>query len=243
VGTTDEDPSSYEHAARVRYTYAFSRYAGFRAGYGQRYSRYGLEVDRPVRSHEVDVGVDGGYGRSYALARRTTFSFNTGSTIFVRETAQSGSPDEEFDPETRLRLNGSADLVQGWARTWSARLGYTRGVEYEPGVRDPVLSDSASASVGGLLAPRVDFSAAASYRIGTVGFGDGENGFGAASATMSLRAAITANLAAYAQYFYYWYEFERDVALPTYIRRGLERQGVTVGLTVWTPLIGRRGRP
>ena len=62
------------------------------------------------------------------------------------------------------------------------------------------------------------------------------------SAVASLRFAITRHLAAYTQYFYYHYLFEQGVTLPGYLPPNLDRQGVSVGLTAWLPLIGSRGR-
>ncbi len=48
-------------------------------------SVYGGIDSEPVISHLIDVGVDGGYGHEYRIARRTTFSFDTRSSIFVAD--------------------------------------------------------------------------------------------------------------------------------------------------------------
>ena len=127
-------------------------------------------------------------------------------------------------------------------RSWVARTGYRRGVSYELGFNRPVLTDTAIGNLSGLLTSRLDFNASASYTSGQVGFSGAENGFGAATTIASLRYALTRRLAAYAQYFYYHYLFDQGVALPSFLGRQLDRQGVSVGLTATVPLIGSRGR-
>jgi hypothetical protein len=244
VFTEEDQPSQYDTMAGARYRYRINRYVGVRAGYGLRYARYGSDRDLPGQtSHVIDAGLDGGYGQSYALTRRTTFAFNVGSSIFATDQIRQGGDDQQFDPRTRLAVNASADLLHSWARSWSANLGYRRGVSYEVGFYQPFLSDSAFASVGGLFAQRLDFTASAFYTNGSVGFSGRNNGYATASGRVSLRAALTTNISTYAQYFYYHYLFESGVRLPQYLAPNLDRQGVTVGLSAWLPLLSSRGRP
>jgi hypothetical protein len=236
------DTSSYlDQIVGGRYLYRINEWVGLRAGYGLRTARVGADAE-PIRSHDIDVGADGGYGRSFALSRRTTFSFNTGSSVFVRERFDENSTGEDPGAQTRLFVNGSADLTHAWGLTWSANLGAARTVNYELGFREPLFSNGVYAGFGGLLAPRLDFTTTAAYTSGSVGFGSGDNGFGTASATAALRLALARWLAAYGQYFYYQYDFETGVTLPGFLQRGLHRQGVSVGLTTSFPLIGPRGR-
>jgi hypothetical protein len=116
-------------------------------------------------------------------------------------------------------------------------------VNYEVGFADAFLTDTASVDVGGLLAPRLDFTAGAFYTRGSVGFKSNDNGFSNTAAFANLRSAITKNLAVYAQYFYYKYGFQSGVTLPSFLQPELDRQGVTVGLTAFLPLVGKRGNP
>ena len=106
----------------------------------------------------------------------------------------------------------------------------------------PLLGDTAFGSVTGLITSRLDLVATGSYTSGTVGFSGDDNGYGTASAVASLRFAVSRHLATYAEYFYYHYDFGQSVTLPGYLPPRLDRQGVTVGLTAWLPLIGSRGR-
>ena len=226
-----------------RYRYRFSRWVGVRAGYGYRTARYGAPDAEPLQSHEFDLGADTGYGRSFSLARRTSFSFSTGSSLVAGQRITEGAPETTDDGRTHFVLTGSTDLTHAWARSWSANVGASRSLRYELGFSEPFLANAVYAGVGGLLTARLDVSATATYTSGAVGFGGADNGFGTSSAAAGVRWALVRQVAAYAQYFYYHYEFESGVTLPGYLRRGLDRQGVSVGLTTWIPLIGSRGRP
>jgi hypothetical protein len=238
------DPQNFDRLDQTvggRYRYRFSRFVGMRAGYGYRRATFDSPDSRPSSNHIIDVGADAGYGRSYALTRRTTFSFSTDSSLFVEESTDTGG-DEAFDPKTRVFVGGSVDLTHSMGRTWAARMGYRRGVRYEVGFDQPFLTNTAFGALSGLIAPRLDFSATASYTSGSVGFSGADNGFGTSSAVAGVRLAISRQLAAYAQYFYYHYNFGQGVTLPGFLRSQLDRQGATVGLTAWLPLIGSRGR-
>lgn len=217
----------------VRYRHTINRYVSARAGYGYSRSGFGGE-DEPITSHLIDVGVDGGYGREFQVARRTTFSFNTSSSVFVSDQLSNA---DSFDPRTRFFIGGQAALAHRWGRTWQADIRYDRGAGFSDGFQEPVFSNRASASVRGVPLPRVDFIATATHIIGDVGFTTSDNGFSTTTGTAQLRFAVLRNLAAYAQYFYYHYDFERGVTLPGSIQPQLDRQGGSVGLTFWLPLL------
>jgi hypothetical protein len=238
-----EGASYNSHVVGGRYRYRLNRWVGLRAGYGYRTTEFSDPNAQPSHSHELDIGADGAYGQSFTLARRTTFSFQTGSSVFVRDQLAEDGSDDQFGDQLHLFLNGSAGLVHAWGRTWSANVGANRSIAYEVGFSEPFLSNAVYAAVGGLMAPRLDFTTTLSYAVGSVGFGSGENGFETAFVSSVLRLALTEWLAASAQYFYYNQEFESGVTLPAFIGRGRDRQGVSVGLTTSFQLIGSRGRP
>ena len=226
-----------------RYVYRINRWVGLKAGYGYRKASFGDPDAEPIGSHELDIGAEGGYGRSFALSRRTTFSFQTGSSVVVREQFDEVEANDEIGNRTHLIVNGTADLVHAWGQTWSANLGARRAVSYEVGFTQPLLTNQVYAAFGGLLSPRLDFSASAAHTGGSVGFGSGNNGLRTSYATASLRLALTEWLAAYSNYFYYHHDFESDVTVPSFLPPVRDRQGVSVGLTTSIPLIGSRGRP
>lgn len=227
-----------------RYRFQLNRYVSLRAGYAYRVTTNSAPGLGQVGRHEFDVGLDGAYGlgRSYAISRRTSFSFQVTPSVFIGEQYQiqeAASDDLQTvsDPSLRLFLGGNAELQHTWGRTWAARAAYLRSAGYEVGFERPVLRDSASATVGGLLAPRLDFTAAVAFTSGTVGLTGQDNGFGTTTATTALRASITRLLAAYVQYFYYRYNFDRGVRLPSDLAPQLDRQGASAGLSLWLPLL------
>lgn len=228
--------SNSDQLVKGLYRHQFNRVVGMHAGYGFRTARNASEPE-PIHEHDLDVGADAGKG--FELTRRTTFSFGTGSSVIVsqRISAPEDNP-AQTGASTRLFATGNADLTHRWARSWSTSVGANQSLHYEPGFTQPLLSDSVYAALGGLLTRRLDVSVRADYTTGTVGFGTIENGFSTASSTGTVRYALTSQLATYAQGFYYHYSFDSGVALPSYLQQGLERYGVTVGLTTWIPLIG-----
>lgn len=216
-----------------RYRYRINEYVGVRAGYA--YRRYdSLGDEESFTSHDIDAGVDGGYGREFQIARRTTFSFDTRSAVVVTDRL---TEDDTFDPRSRLVLGGSAALAHRWGRSWQAEASYERSVGFVDGFREPVLRNEARATVRGVPLRRLDFIGTTSYTTGDVGFSRSDSGFSTTRATAQLRMAILRNLAAYAQYFYYRYDFERGVSLPGGIPPRRERQGGSVGLSYWLPLL------
>ena len=235
----DESPDAqygdYQvHTLGTRYRHEINRYVSARAGYAYSRAIYDLDGVESEGYHTIDAGVDGGYGREYQIARRTTFSFNTNSNVFVGDRL---GDDGTSGPSASLFLGGSAGLAHRWGRTWEARADYNRGAGYVQGFREPVLSNSATARVGGVPFRRLDFSARVTYVVGEVGFGDAENDFDTTTANAQLRWAITRNIAAFGQYFYYNYRFDAGVLLPGGIDPNLDRRGWSVGLTAWLPLL------
>lgn len=217
----------------VRYRQTINRYVSAHAGYGYVRSTYAGD-DAPIVNHAIDAGVDGGYGREFQITRRTTFSFDTRSNVFV---ADQLSGDDTFDPVTRFFVGGSAGLAHRWGRSWQALLRYERSAGLIDGFREPVFSNSARASVRGVPLRRLDFMADVTYITGEVGFTTIDRGFSTTTSMAQLRFAVLRNLAAYAQYFYYRYDFEKGVTLPGSIPPVLDRHGGSVGLTVWLPLL------
>lgn len=222
------------HRVMGRYRFQINRFLSARAGYGYRRASYGDSDRPPIGSHDLDVGLDGGYGREIELGRRTSFSFDTRSSIFVYENLRDG---EAEGTRTSLFLGGSAALRHRWGRSWQAQLRYDRTASFVDGFTEPFLSNMASALVRGLPLRRLDVSAYATYSVGEVGLTGAERGFTTATGLAQVRTAITRNLAAYAQYFYYHYDFERGAAVPSLFARNLDRQGGAVGLTYWLPLL------
>ena len=231
VDSATDDDDQLSHVVGARYRHVINRYVSARAGYGYRRSDYGSE---PLTSHDVDVGLDGGYGRAFALGRRTTFSFDTRSSVYVYD---SPSPDQTFSAETRVFVGGSAGLNHQMGRTWTSELRYDRTAGFTAGFGEPFFSDIATAYIRGFVSRKFDVVALGRYTRGEVGFGGDDNGFWSATSQVQLRTALGRHVAAHAQYFLYRYNFGNSVSLPGQLRPALNRYGVSVGLTAWVPFI------
>jgi hypothetical protein len=230
AGDTEGFGDTFSQTAGGRYRYRINRYVSARAGYGYFTSRYPGTSNKPVSGHTIDAGVDSGYGHEYNIARRTTFSFNTNSSVFVTDRASG-----ENTSTAHFFVGGNVGLAHRWGRSWQADARYVRSAGFVDGFSEPVIGNTASASVRGVPLPRLDFIALASHVSGAVGFTGSNNGYSTTTSTAQLRYALFRNLAAYAQYFFYRYNFQSGVILPGGVPPRLDRQGGSIGLTLWVP--------
>ncbi len=207
------------------YQHRFTRALGFHLGYGENEARYAYTNAAPVESQTIDAGLD--YGSALAFSRRTTLSFST-STSALR-----------LNGQTHYLLSGSATLSHGFKRSWSASLGYVRGVNYQPGFSVPLIADSVSASLGGQFATRVKWSSGAGASRGVIGF-SGAGSLITYSATSSLNVAMTRGLAIYTQYSYYRYQAPVG-SNDLIVLSQFARQAVSAGLSIWVPILNPRG--
>jgi hypothetical protein len=219
-------PAFREWGANLTFTHHISRPLNFHLGYGRDQVRTGGPEQSPVLQ-SIDIGVD--YGDTLSFARRVTLSFSS-STAIVK-----------FAGATNYRVDGTAMLARGFARTWSASVEYVRGIQFIPGFGQPLLSDAVTTTVGGLIAPRMSWTANAGYSLGEVGF-DGTNSFGVLSASSTLETAVTRVLGVFVQYSYYRYKAPIGTSaiplLPLF-----SRHAATVGLSAWLPIIKPRVTP
>jgi hypothetical protein len=212
-------------------TRGLTRHLSLHAGYSYMVATYPAAQRRtPKGVHNLDLGL--AYSRALSVSRRTRFSFSTGSAFVSTDAPLLEGQHVGY----AYRFTGSADLTHEMGRTWTANLSYRRGVDFHEGFYDPFLSDTAAATVGGLLSRRVRLSTGANYAFGTVGFGS-DNHYSTASATTDLQTAINRTVAAYITYFYYRYKFDQYAAIDPRFARSLDRQGVRVGLMTRIPLI------
>ena len=220
------------HQAGLSYTHGLAEGLALQVGYGFREVRYPSEAGgRRARIHYANVGID--YNRTLAFSRRTTLSFSTGTSAFVRER------------RTVYRLVGRARLNHELGRTWTAAVAYNRNVAlidtYVDDIDEPYYAyDALSTGLEGLITRRLQFRAVAQASLGRRGFSP-EHRYDTYSATVGLNHAVSRYVAAGATYFYYQYDFG-DNPLPLGLLSRAERQGVRVQVTLWAPLFYRAGR-
>lgn len=207
---------------------------GYGYGYFDRVSQRSDGESARVGFHNLDVGLD--YARALTIARRTTFSFGTGTNI-VRGAGVGGVGQPLGESRTLVTVSGFAALQREFLRTWGASLNYTRGTSYFEGVNRFGIFDTASASVSGLFTDRLDAGASVSYTTGGLQFGTNER-IANTSAGAQLRYALSSNVAAFAAYTYSHFDLPlqfQPIGLDTAFRR--DRQGVRVGVSVFVDLL------
>jgi hypothetical protein len=228
---SDTEGDQRRHRAGAGYSYRLTRDLSLRLRYTYQRRWYQGEGVEPFDAHNVDGGVD--YNRTFRLgSQRTQVNFSTGTVMFTRKQIDStGASSDRFT----VQFIGSANLFHQLSRTWSAQANYRRGVRFLDGFEEPAMGDFVRASLGGYLTDRLDLVFLGSYSSGAIGI-DTRN-YDTALASARLQYALSANMAAFAQYFFYHYTFDEGVDLPPGYLPGQDRQGVRVGINCWIPLL------
>ena len=188
-----EDFDLLQHSVFGGATFAVTRHLSVRGGYRMYDSRQGGPDAPHVRTQTADIGVDYNRGGSIRLTRKTTLSFNAGLGALT-----------DTSKRQRYFLLGGAGLDHEIGRTWKSSFAYSRGLDFSSLVQEPVLADNVSASLSGLITPRLQFQSMAAYSRGAVGFVAAGHGFDRAAALVGLQTAITRYLALGANYTYYY---------------------------------------
>lgn len=216
--------------ASAGFRFSLTRGLGLRAGYGYQQAEYTLGAE-PFRYHNIDLGVD--YSKALSFSRRTKLSFSTGSSAI-----NDGS-------NTRFRAIGGAQLNHEIGRTWDATISYDRSFEFVSTLLQPILYDALTAGVGGLVNRRVRVQTSAQASIGSIGIGDStavDNDFDMYQGNATLSFALSRFLDLGATYSIYRYRFGADAVLPPNVERNVDRQSVSVYLSVWAPVYSRTRR-
>jgi hypothetical protein len=224
------DYRSHSGSAMLMHTRRLTPHAELALGYGLRVSDgRGYNAEPPVM-HNVNAGVN--YSRALSFSRRTSFRFGSGSAIVVTEQDRV----TRAGKRTQFHVLGNANLVHEMGRTWTAELTYARGLVSREGFSELYFTDALTATLGGLMSRRVSFSAAATWALSTLDR-PGRNRHDGLFATAQFEYALTRYLAVYTRYLNFRYDYGEDIPLDPRFARGMERQGVRVGLTTSVPLI------
>jgi hypothetical protein len=171
-------------------------------------------VTRINTFHDLDLGID--FNRPLSRTRRVRLSVTTGSTLIRASTGAM----EYF-------VVGDAKLTREIGRTWNASAAYHRGVDMLDGLSEPMLQDSAIATIGGALSPRLQLG----ISDGPVNHNQSYNG------SARLRIGLSRTLAFSTEYSFYHYQFDRTTYLPLGLTPEFRRQGLSFGIDLWLPLI------
>ena len=212
----------------ANYSYDLTSYLSARLGYT--YRSFNTTAEGVAGNHDVNVGLL--FNRPFRIGSgRTVFSFTTGTTIFKRERIAG----EESDGRFTIRAIGTANLAHAFSATWHGNIAYAHSVGYMDGFTEPVSGDRVVATLGGLIAPALEFSSSAGYASGAIGLQ--ERNFDTAFASARLRFALHTRVALFAQYFYYQYAYADGVADNVLAAPELQRQGFRAGVNVWLPIL------
>ena len=204
---------------------------GVRLGYGYSDAVYGPAGARThFRRDSGSAGVD--FNRSLSLTRRSSLGFGTGWAAV----ADPGAP-------VHHRLTGSVRFQYEIGRSWTASAGMHRDAGFVHTFVAPVLSDAASAGIGGQISRRFGFNASVGVLRGQVGVQQSANTFNSSFARAGLQTALSRHVAISTGYSYYRYNFEEAVVLPAGAPRRLNRQAFHVSLRLWAPIMQRLRRP
>jgi hypothetical protein len=240
VDSPDGDFDFMNHNAGASFKYRLTRYGGFRVSYdyqdAPRYAGQSQE-ETPFQSNSVNVGID--YNRPFSLTgRRTSLIFTTGSSLFAAARDEQRGDQSTSSNNLRPVLLGGVTLRQNLGRTWDAQAGYRRSVAFLEGFTQPILTDGASASIGGQITNRAKLSGLVAYSSGSVGLSRSRNnGLGSQTASAILDVPLTRHFAFSTIYFYVKQRIGTDVILPQDFPRELDRHSVRLALTFRLPLI------
>jgi len=193
------------------------------AGYGVGTATFATETTVPGVRHDVDFGIS--YARPLPFSRRTLLDASTGSTLLT----------DGIRHHLRLVVNGG--LFRSVGR-WSARLGYSRPIQYVAGFHQPFLSDAIHVSVDGRPGSAWQLSMASGVARGSVGFGGGSRGYESYSVSVRAQRRIARAWHLEAEAFATSFQFMNGSAhgvLPSRV----ERRGVRGGLS-WSTAFFRR---
>jgi hypothetical protein len=231
IGLTDfrnESTRFKDYAVGGKFSYRLSTRMSAKLGYRYRRGTYSLFPGaQPIEGHDLDVGID--YNRALSVSRKTTVSFSTGSSAF-RSYGLNGT-----GYGMHYGVVGHVTLNREIGRSWSAHANYDRGLQFVPGLYDAFFTDSVALGVGGFAGRRIRLNASGNYAVGAYGPAGGRN-YATYSGNVTAQVAVWRFAALTTRYFYYHYKFDGTVALPTGVRQGVDRQGVSAGLDLWLPL-------
>jgi hypothetical protein len=198
------------------------------AGYGRERIQHDAFPDTEFVHETIDLGVD--LTRHLSLSQRTALNFYTQTSIIKR-------------PITgrRYRLNGGLQFSKFFGRTGVMQASLARNTEFLPGVVEPMLGDSLTASVSGMTSRRTEW-------LNHVSVGRGQFGFGTPGKFLTsyfnsrFNVALTSKLGVFVQYVTYYYKLP-PTQTTVNVMGQLSRQSVTVGINTWIPIVNKVRAP
>jgi len=223
----DEDRSNSNQSARLSANRRMSKSLTLNGGYVYSAADYPSSATTATsRAHGFDVGF--GYNRGSSRGRGSTVGVTVGGTIVDQQEGQSQG------------WRGSLSFSQAFGANWSAGASYSRSLQYQNVLQEPVWADVVSATAGGRYGRRVNLAFAAAYSSGRQLVLSSPR-FDIYSGSARLQVAVAESVAITADYIYYRYNYPASYDLPAGVLQQLDRQRVQIGASFWLPLL-RAGR-
>jgi hypothetical protein len=123
---------------------------------------------------------------------------------------------------------------------WIAGAGFSRTLQFNGALLQPVVANVANADVSGRFGRRVNLSFAATYSNGQRSAQVGRD-FYIYSGSAGVQIGLASFAAINVQYIYYRYDFPPGYQLPEGVLARMNRQRLQIGASFWLP-IARAGR-
>jgi hypothetical protein len=140
-------------------------------------------------------------------------------------------------PDRLFRASADGSIDYPFARSWVARGSLRRGLEFVPGLAQPVYANGVTAGLDGLLSRRLEIGLAGAYSQGRSALTPAASQFDTYTGSVRLQYALANSTAIHVEYLYYFYDFVGDVLVLSGAPPRLERNGVRVGLRFFVPAL------
>jgi hypothetical protein len=221
------DQKNISQSARLSADRRLSRRTTITGGYGYRTSDYTYRgVSNPTTSHDFDLGF--GYTRGSSRTRTFSMSASAGASLI------------DYQDLKEQGWRASIVATQTVSDAWSVGGSYSRALQLDGAVLEPVWGDYVTANANGRIGRRASLAFGA-------GYSHGEQVRGSASAYHSyygqagVQVALATSLSITAGYLFNRYDYPPGFNLPAGMPHHLDRQRVQVGANIWLPL-ARSGR-
>jgi hypothetical protein len=218
-------PSHDVHRGGALFTHRVGRGLDLRLGYHARSRQPEPDsVVAPLLSHDLDVGF--AFTRGLSVARRTTLTFSSGSSIVSSDFGR------------QYVLTGSAALSHAIGRTWNASLTLDRGLDFPDALPQPVIADTLTVGLGGSWGRRFNLRARAMGGLGSIAL-DGDGQYRTFGTEVRAGLLVGRRWQWFAEHFYFQHEASGG-ALASGLPAATSRRGVRTGFDVQLAFLDRR---
>ena len=201
-----------------------------------------------LQENGAEFGFD--YRRPLSATRGLTMQVRVGGSMIALPAANlvTASPDgTALDAVGVLdrrydQYSGQVFASYDFGRSWQASGSIRRGIEYVSGLGEPVVADSFTARIDGLLTQRIDVLGTAAYASGASAVNQVASLFDTYTASVRLRYGFTHTWATYVEYLYYFYDSRGTLPLVPGLPPNVERNAFRVGLMLRMPAVGKVDR-